>query len=261
MKHKTTETSATELDPGLCMPYGDTINDGKVQLSFTLPLEAGDRAREAARVYAEKMGLKEPAVVYMKDLGEGFSFFIIYGSCSYRIDLSEIEIKKVDTPVLSMKEIDAFIKKNIERKLVFIGASTGTDAHTVGIDAIFNMKGYAGHYGLERYSMIEAHNLGSQVTNEELINRSRELKADAILISQTVTQKNVHIHNLSQLIKLIQAEGLRERFIVCCGGPRITHELALELGFDAGFGEGCFAEDVASFVIQYITSNKKREET
>lgn len=43
-----------------------------------------------------------------------------------------------------------------------------------------NMKGYAGHYGLERYEMIDAHNLGSQVLNEELIKRAVELDADVM---------------------------------------------------------------------------------
>ena len=37
--------------------------------------------------------------------------------------------------------------------------------------------------------------------------------------------------------------------VVCCGGPRITHELAKELGFDAGFGAGKYADDVASFAV------------
>ena len=34
-----------------------------------------------------------------------------------------------------------------------------------------------------------------------------------------------------------------------CGGPRITHELAKELGYDAGFGAGKYADDVASFAV------------
>ena len=76
------------------------------------------------------------------------------------------------------------------------------------------------------------------------------LNADAILVSQTVTQKDVHIKNLTELIELMEAEGLRDKMIVCCGGPRITHELAKELGFDAGFGMGTYADDVASFVSQ-----------
>ena len=66
-------------------------------------------------------------------------------------------------------------------------------------------------------------------------------------MSQTVTQKDIHIQNLTNLIELLEAEGLRERFIVVCGGARITHELAKELGYDAGFGAGTYADDVASF--------------
>ena len=47
----------------------------------------------------------------------------------------------------------------------------------------------------------------------------------------------------------MEAEGLRDKFVVCCGGPRITHELAKELGYDAGFGAGKYADDVASFAV------------
>ena len=98
--------------------------------------------------------------------------------------------------------------------------------------------------------MIEAYNLGSQVPNEEFIARGIELKADALIISQTVTQKDVHIKNLTNFIELMEAEGLRDKMICCCGGARITHELAKELGFDAGFGMNTYADDVASFVVQ-----------
>ena len=47
----------------------------------------------------------------------------------------------------------------------------------------------------------------------------------------------------------MEAEGVRENYIVACGGPRISNELAKELGFDAGFGPGKFAEDVATFAV------------
>ena len=115
-----------------------------------------------------------------------------------------------------------YIKEHFGRKIVVVGASTGTDAHTVGIDAVMNRKGFAGHYGLERYEMIEAYNLGSQIPNEEFIEKAKELHADVLLVSQTVTQKDVHIQNLTNLIELLEAEGLRDKYIVCCGGARIT---------------------------------------
>ncbi|HUX36474.1 MAG TPA: OAM dimerization domain-containing protein, partial [Rectinemataceae bacterium] len=31
-------------------PYGDTLDDGKVQFSFSLPVGEGPKAREAARL-------------------------------------------------------------------------------------------------------------------------------------------------------------------------------------------------------------------
>ena len=198
---------------------------------------------------AKKMGLEEPNVAYHGALDKEFTFYVVYGSCVHTINYEDIQVITVESDVMGMEETNEFIEKNIGRKVVIVGASTGTDAHTVGIDAIMNSKGFAGHYGLERYNMIEALNMGSQVPNEELIRKGLEMNADVLLVSQTVTQKDVHIQNMTEYIELLEAEGLRDRFIVCCGGPRITHELAKELGFDAGFGAGTYADDVASFVV------------
>ncbi len=233
-------------------PYGDTLNDGAVQVSFTLPVAATEEAKESAKVLASKMGLDEPSVVHMAEMGVGFSFFVVYGKCRHSVDMTQIQVAKVETPVLNFYQVNDFIREKIERKVVIVGACTGTDAHTVGLDAIMNMKGYAGEYGLERYSEIDAYNLGSQVLNEELIKKAVELNADAILISQVVTQKNVHIDNLTQFVDLLDAEGLRDRFIILVGGPRIDHELALELGFDAGFGTGTLPPEVASYIVQAL---------
>ena len=238
------------LDFTKIKPYGDTMNDGKVQLSFTLPVPVGAEAVEAAKQLLKKMGLNNPSVVFYKELTPGFTFFNCYGSCSHTVDYSTIYVPKVESNTMDMYTTDEYIRENLGRKIVIVGASTGTDAHTVGIDAIMNMKGYAGHYGLERYDMIEAYNLGSQVPNEEFIAKGIELKADALIISQTVTQKDVHIQNLTNFIELMEAEGLRDKMICCCGGARITHELAKELGFDAGFGMNTYADDVASFIVQ-----------
>lgn len=246
------------LDLTKVKPYGDTMNDGKVQLSFTLPVPMGDEAIEAAKQLIRKMGLENPQVVFYRELTPGFTFFNCYGSATQTVDYSSIYVPKVESSVMDMHETDDYIRENIGRKLVVVGASTGTDAHTVGIDAIMNMKGYAGHYGLERYEMIDAYNLGSQVPNEEFLAKAVELKADALLVSQTVTQKDVHIQNLIELVELMDAEGLRDKMILVCGGPRITHELAKELGYDAGFGMNTYADDVASFVAQEIVKRNEQ---
>jgi len=163
------------LDLTKIKPYGDTMNDGKVQISFTLPVDDGEKA-----IFA-----------YHVSLDKGYTYFVLYGSLKHSIDYTKIKVESVEIEAMTIKEINDFIKAKIKRKLVVIGATTGTDAHTVGIDAIMNMKGFAGHYGLERYEMIEAYNFGSQVTNEEFVKKAIELKADVLLVSQTVTQKNL----------------------------------------------------------------------
>jgi beta-lysine 5,6-aminomutase beta subunit len=238
-------------------PYGDTMNDGRIQVSFTLPVPDGDRAVEAAREIMFSMGLTDPVIAWHEALAEGFTFFVAYGSHEKGIDYSKIKVQTVDVHVMSMEETDAMIRERFGRKIRVIGASTGTDAHTVGIDAIMNMKGYAGHFGLERYEMIEALNLGSQVPNEEFIREAIAFDADVMLISQTVTQKDIHIHNMTELVELLEAESIRDRFLLILGGPRVTHELAKELGCDAGFGPGKYADDVASY---FVTELDKRRQ-
>ncbi len=240
------------LDLKKIKPYGDTMNDGKTQLSFTLPVSCNDESIEAAKQLMKKMGFENPQVVFYKELTEGYTFFNCYGSCTHTVDYTSIHVPKVESTSWDMKETDAFVKENIGRKIVVVGASTGTDAHTVGIDAIMNMKGYAGHYGIERYEMFEALNMGSQVPNEEFIAKAIEMNADALLVSQTVTQKDVHIKNMTELVELLEAEGIRDKVILVCGGPRISHELAKELGYDAGFSMNSYANDVASYVAQEL---------
>jgi beta-lysine 5,6-aminomutase beta subunit len=251
-----TTTATTAIDLTKVKPYGDTMNDGMTQVSFTLPIPYGEEASEAARVLAKKMGLDEPSVVYSKDLGIGYTYFVLYGKCQHTVDYTTIKVPKVDVEVMDRLECERFITENIKRDVVIVGACTGTDAHTVGIDAIINMKGFHGHFGLERYHGVEAINMGSQVPNEVLVAKAIEVKADAILVSQIVTQKDVHVKNLTELVELMEAEGIRDKVILCCGGPRVSHELAQELGYDAGFGTHTYAEHVASFVLTEMVKRK-----
>jgi beta-lysine 5,6-aminomutase beta subunit len=233
-------------------PYGDTLDDGHIQLSFTLPVPCNPEARKAAELLAEKMGLEDVKVVHSHNIADSFSFFVVYGRCIHSVDMTTIEIPKVDADFMSYREINQFIEKRIGRKIVVVAACTGTDAHTVGIDAIINMKGYRGEYGLERYPWFTTYNLGSQVPNEDLLAKAIQVNADAILVSQVVTQRNIHIDNLTHLAELAEAEGIRDEVLLIMGGPRISHELAIELGYDAGFGPGTLPSHVGSFIAQAL---------
>lgn len=238
-------------------PYGDTIDDGAVQLSFTLPMADSARAREAARQFVLKLGFARCEIAHATPLAEGFTMFVAYGWTQIGIDPDKIDVEEGAVPdVMKFDEVNNFIKEHIGRPIVIVGACTGSDAHTVGIDAIMNMKGFNHHFGLERYPMVEAYNLGAQVENEKLIEYSRKVEADAILVSQVVTQKDVHIENMTKLVELLEARNLRDRFILVMGGPHISHKLAQESGFDAGFGRGTYAEHVATFVARKLVEGK-----
>jgi len=151
-------------------------------------------------------------------------------------------------------EIEAFSRERIGRPIVVVGAATGTDTHSVGIDAMLNLKGFHGHHGLEGYKAFQTHNLGSQVPNSVLVSRAIDLDADAILVSQTVTQQNLHVANLTELVEIVEAEGRRRQLILTCGGPRVSNELAKELGYDAGFSKGTYPHHVASFIVRELAA-------
>lgn len=235
--------------PKLLRPYGDREGDGMVQMSFVLPLTPSSRAREAARRFAELHGLSEPLVTTMEEAAQGYSYFVVYGRSAHAVDATAIDAPEIQTSVLSREQIEARVKQRLGRRIVVVGACTGSDAHTVGIDAVLNYKGYAGDKGLESYKAFEVYNLGAQVENDELAARARAVRADAVLVSQVITQRNCHKENAAAFVDLVVAQGWRDRVILLLGGPRIDHKLALELGFDAGFGPGTKPSDVASFLV------------
>jgi beta-lysine 5,6-aminomutase beta subunit len=238
--------------------YGDRQGDGMVQLSFVLELPPSPRAREAAKRFAELHGLSEPLVATMEPCAEGYTYFVVYGHSRHAVDISEIDVPEIRTEALTREEIEHRISTRLERKIVVVGACTGSDAHTVGIDAILNYKGYAGDKGLESYKAFEAYNLGAQVENDQLAERALALNADAILISQIITQRNCHKENASAFIELAKKQGFRDKMVMLLGGPRIDHKLALELGFDAGFGPGTKPSDVASFLVEMMCGDRDK---
>src|SRR3954467_5303049 len=96
-------------------PYGDRKDDGRIQLSFTLPVPASGRAREAARSLCEKMGLTSIVLATMEPAGEGFSFFVVYGCTPLSLDFAEIEVPEVKAPQWGAKEINLLIKELLGR--------------------------------------------------------------------------------------------------------------------------------------------------
>jgi beta-lysine 5,6-aminomutase beta subunit len=241
-------------------PYGDTTGDGRVQLSFTLPVPFGTEheralAEGAALQLAGKMGLDPAMVVHAKGMGPAFTFFIIYGRVSHLVDLSEITVTEREFPVLSAAEINLRIRSGLGRKLVVLGACIGTDAHTVGIDAILNVKGHAGEKGLEYYREMRVVNMGAQVEVADLVARAAAEQADTVLVSQVVTQRDAHLTGARALAEAFRAGEARgaPRPLLVVGGPRFDPAMAAELGVDKIFARGTTPREVASYLVHALT--------
>src|SRR5674476_1279286 len=197
-KQASAKTLPSKTLPDLIRPYGDTTGDGMVQVSFTLPIPHDKRAEGAALQLAAKMGLAPALLVHAKAMGSDFTFFIVYGSVSHRVDL---------------------------RKVV---------------------------------------NCGAQVLVPELVARARAEKADAVLVSQVVTQKDAHIHNT-----MTMSAAFREAYpagkvpLLVVGGPRFEQGLAGKLGVDRIFGKGTTPGEVASYLVHAMaqTGATTKEQT
>ena len=256
----TAEERPVTPPPTIVRPYGDTTGDGMVQLSFTLPIPNDARAEGAALQLAAKMGMDPAMVVHAKGMGPAFTFFVVYGRVHHLVDLSAVEVVEREYPLLPAKEVNLAIRQRLRRKLVVLGACIGTDAHTVGIDAILNVKGFAGEKGIEYYREVKVVNLGAQVLVPDLVARARAEKADAILVSQVVTQKDAHLHNTRELAAAVRAAywPAPGRPLLVVGGPRFDVSAAAELGVDRVFGRGTTPTEVASYLAHALQTGWDR---
>ena len=233
-------------------PYGDTTGDGMVQTSFTLPVPTGPKAEGAALQLANKMGIEPAMVVHSHAIDSGYTFFVVYGSVKHLVDLDAVVVAERAYPLLSSSEINGAIRTGLNRKMVVLGACIGTDAHTVGIDAILNVKGFAGEKGLEYLREMAVTNLGAQVTVPELVTKARDARADAVLVSQVVTQKDAHLRNTRELAAAFREAMGEQRPLLVVGGPRFDPAMAADLGVDKVFGRGTTPGEVASYLVDAL---------
>ncbi|NUR05440.1 MAG: lysine 2,3-aminomutase [Nocardioidaceae bacterium] len=238
-------------------PYGDTTGDGMVQISFTLPMPHSKVAEGAAAQLANKMGMEPALVVHAKPMGPDFTFFVVYGRVQHLVDTSQVTVVEREYPLLAPKEVNLAIRKGMRRRLTVVGGCIGTDAHTVGIDAILNIKGFAGEKGLEYYREIRVVNLGAQVSVPQLVAKAREEKADAVLVSQVVTQRDAHILNTKEMSAAFrESYPSDKRPLMVVGGPRFDETMAADLGVDRVFSRGTTPGEVASYLTYRLVTSR-----
>jgi beta-lysine 5,6-aminomutase beta subunit len=244
-------------EPTIVRPYGDTTGDGMVQVSFTLPIPHDRKAEGAALQLAGKMGMDPALVVHAKAMGPRFTFFVVYGKVAHLVELDKVVVTEREYPLLTPKEVNLTVRKGLRRRLVVVGACIGTDAHTVGIDAILNVKGFAGEKGLEYLREMAVTNLGAQVTVPELVAKARSARADAVLVSQVVTQKDAHLRNTRELAAAFREAMGESRPLLVVGGPRFSEGMSGQLGVDRVFGRGTTPGEVASYLVHALVTERQ----
>jgi beta-lysine 5,6-aminomutase beta subunit len=86
----------------------------------------------------------------------------------------------------------------------------------------------------------------------DLVARSAAEGADAVLVSQVVTQRDAHISNAREMSAAFRdagsGSGGRDWPLLVVGGPRFDPSIAPELGVDKIFGKGTTPGEVASYL-------------
>ena len=96
--------------------------------------------------------------------------------------------------------------------------------------------------------------MGSQVSVEDLVARAAAEHADAVLVSQVVTQRDAHLTNTREMSAAFRAgfapesPESPERPLLVVGGPRFDPSAAHDLGVDKIFSRGTTPGEVASFL-------------
>jgi len=84
-------------------PYGDTHDDGVMQLSFTLPLPYSAKATDVGKQFLERAGFRDVAVAEVKAIDTGFTFYVAYARTDVSIDPDEVKGDYLDVAEMDSK--------------------------------------------------------------------------------------------------------------------------------------------------------------
>ncbi len=142
--------------------------------------------------------------------------------------------------------------KIIKPKLVAAGASVAklgtivigtvqTDIHEIGKNILANLLMTAG---------FEVHDIGYDAPASKFINKAQEVDADIIAASAIMSTT---VPYQKDVIEMLKARGLRDKYLVMVGGGVVTQEWADEIGAD---GYGDLASDAVEVAKELVTRKK-----
>ncbi|WP_346938998.1 D-ornithine 4,5-aminomutase subunit OraE [uncultured Clostridium sp.] len=230
-------------DEGTIIPEVEWKNDGYVSTTLFLT-EEENIAEAAALEIGRRMNLTDVEVIHKQVMQDAEGTLVeIKGRVSFAIKKDELKIPEKQE-LLPDDVMRDYVKENLIR---VVAATVGEDEHSVGLREIIDIK----HGGIERYG-IDVVYLGTSCPVEKLIDAAIETKAQAIIMSTIITHNDVHTKNMQKIHDLCIEKGVRDRFIIACGGTQVTNEIAVAHGMDAGFGRGTHGNNVASFIIETL---------
>ena len=105
-------------------------------------------------------------------------------------------------------------------------------------------------------------NLGAQVSVPQLVERARQERAVAVLVSQVVTQRDAHIHGVKEMSAAFREAYPRNRTpLLVVGGPRFDEAMSAELGVDRVVVRGTTPGEVASYLVDAVVTSGRGSRT
>lgn len=230
-------------DDGTIVPEVEWKKDGYVSVTLCIT-EEENIAEAAALEMGRQMNLTDVEVIHKQVLQDSEGVLVeIKGRVNFKIKKDELKVPEKQK-LLEDEVMREYVREN---PLRVVAATVGEDEHSVGLREIIDIK----HGGIERYG-IDVVYLGTSCPVEKLIDAAIETKAQAILMSTIITHNDVHTKNMDKINDLCIEKGVRDKFLICCGGTQVTNEIAVSHGMDAGFGRGSHGNNVASFIIETL---------
>ncbi len=235
-------------EEGTIIPEVEWKNDGYVSTTLFLT-EEENIAEAAALEIGRRMNLTDVEVIHKQVMQDAEGTLVeIKGRVSFAIKKDELKIPEKQE-LLPDDVMRDYVKNNPIR---VVAATVGEDEHSVGLREIIDIK----HGGIERYG-IDVVYLGTSCPVEKLIDAAIETKAQAIIMSTIITHNDVHTKNMQKIHDLCIEKGVRDKFIIACGGTQVTNEIDVAHGMDAGFGRGTHGNNVASFIIETLMKKEQ----
>jgi methylmalonyl-CoA mutase cobalamin-binding domain/chain len=99
-------------------------------------------------------------------------------------------------------------------------ATVQTDIHDIGKSLVASMLAAAG---------FELFDMGVDVPIKAIVDKAEEVRADIIALSALLTTSMPYMRDVLELLK---ARGLRDKYLVVVGGAPVTQAWAVEIGAD-----------------------------